>query len=162
MTTDPSLRPDGYLGTEQGVDRLLSDLRVMSGAGIERAAWGWDRHEDPRALARFREAERAAMQVLEAAELGEKWDELKNEILTLTEGRGSLVAWAAEHGMQAIGPSRRRGSCPMCPRSLLPKRPHLDRIEIQLDVDEHQLGGDIGRQRSSRGRLLWRGRLGLQ
>jgi hypothetical protein len=96
--SDQTLRPGGYLGPEQGVDRLLSDLRVMSGAGIERAAWGWARHEDQAALERYREAERSAIRLLEAAARGEEWEKLRGQILDLTEGRGSLVAWRAEHG----------------------------------------------------------------
>jgi len=51
----------GYRGDEQGLDRLLSDARTLSPAGIERAAWGWDRHEDPRIMERFHQAERAAL-----------------------------------------------------------------------------------------------------
>jgi len=27
------------------LERLESDLRVLSPVGIERVAWGWDRHE---------------------------------------------------------------------------------------------------------------------
>ncbi len=96
--SDETLRPGGYLGSEQGVDRLLSDLRVMSGDGIERAAWGWARHENSGAMERYREAERSAIRVLEAAERGEEWEQLRRQILDLTEGHGSLVAWRAEHG----------------------------------------------------------------
>jgi hypothetical protein len=98
MDPDRILRPGGYLGGEQGVDRLLSDLRVMSGAGIERAAWGWDRHEDAAALKRFRDAESAALRLLEASDRAGDWDDLRRRILDVTEGRGSLVAWRAEHG----------------------------------------------------------------
>jgi hypothetical protein len=98
MDPDRTLRPGGYLGSEQGVDRLLSDLQVMSGAGIERAAWGWDRHEDGAALQRYRDAERAALRLLEASDRVGDWDDLRRRILDLTEGRGSLVAWRDEHG----------------------------------------------------------------
>jgi len=91
-------RPDGYLGNEQAVERLLIDLRVMSGAGIERAAWGWTRHVGEAALERYRETERAAVRLLETDQRGEEWESLRRQILDLTEGRGSLVAWRAEHG----------------------------------------------------------------
>lgn len=96
--SDMTLRRDGYVGTEQGIVRLLSDLRVMSGAGIERAAWGWTRHVGDAALDRFHEAEQSALHLLEAENRGEDWESLRREILDLTEGRGSLVAWRAEHG----------------------------------------------------------------
>ena len=103
--TEPDfpLRTGGYLGTEQGVERLLSDLRVMSGAGIERAAWGWARHGGEAGLERYREAERAAVHLLEAEGRGEAWESLRRQILDLTEGRGSLVAWRAEHGPAGHG-----------------------------------------------------------
>ncbi len=96
--SDMTLRRDGYVGTEQGIVRLLSDLRVMSGAGIERAAWGWTRHVGEAALDRFHEAEQSALRLLETENRGEDWESLRREILDLTEGRGSLVAWRAEHG----------------------------------------------------------------
>ena len=96
--SDMTLRRDGYVGTEQGIVRLLTDLRVMSGAGIERAAWSWARHVGQDGLERFREAEHAAVHLLEAEGRGEDWESLRREILDLTEGRGSLVAWRAEHG----------------------------------------------------------------
>ena len=100
--SDLPLRSGGYLGTEQGIARLLSDLRVMSGAGVERAAWGWSRHGES-GLDRYREAERAAVHLLEADGRGEEWESLRREILDLTEGRGSLVAWRAEHGPAGHG-----------------------------------------------------------
>jgi len=96
--SDLPLRPDGYLGTEQGVERLVSDLRVMSGAGIERAAWAWARHVGDAGLERYRDAERAAVHLLEADGRGTEWESLRRQILDLTEGRGSLAAWRAEHG----------------------------------------------------------------
>ncbi len=43
-------------------------------------------------------AERAALQLLEASDHVGDWDDLRRRILDLTEGRGSLVAWRAEHG----------------------------------------------------------------
>src|SRR5713101_7731702 len=88
----------GYRGDEQGLDRLLSDARTLSPAGIERAAWGWDRHEDPRIMQRFHEAERAALHALEKNDRMQQWDDARKPILDLTEGRTSLEDWKAEHG----------------------------------------------------------------
>src|SRR5436305_1769606 len=88
----------GYLEGEQGIDRLLNDARVLSPAGIERAAWGWDRHEDPAVMQRFHEAERAALRELEQADRTPSWDDARKRILDLTDGRTSLVSWKAEHG----------------------------------------------------------------
>ena len=59
---------------------------------------GWARHVGQDGLERFREAEHAAVHLLEAEGRGEDWESLRREILDLTEGRGSLVAWRAEHG----------------------------------------------------------------
>ena len=101
--SDLPLRTGGYLGTEQGVERLVGDLRVMSGAGIERAAWGWTRHVGDAGLERYREAERAAVHLLEADGRAADWESLRRQILDLTEGRGSLVAWRAEHGPAGHG-----------------------------------------------------------
>jgi len=88
----------GYRENEQGLERLLRDARVLSPAGIERAAWGWDRHEDPAARQRFHDAERAAIHALERTNRGATWDDARKQILDLTEGRTSLVSWKAEHG----------------------------------------------------------------
>ncbi len=89
---------EGYGAKEQGLERLLTDARVLSPAGIERAAWGWDRHEDPRLMERLHEAERAALRFLEKSNRGQQWDEARKRILDLTEGRTSLEDWKAEHG----------------------------------------------------------------
>ncbi|TMD88933.1 MAG: hypothetical protein E6I78_00070 [Chloroflexi bacterium] len=89
---------EGYGAKDQGLDRLIADARVLSPAGIERVAWGWDRHEDPRIMERFHEAERAALRVLEKNNRGPQWDEARKRILDLTEGRSSLEDWKAEHG----------------------------------------------------------------
>jgi hypothetical protein len=88
----------GYRRDEQGLDRLVTDARVLSPAGIERAAWGWDRHEDPRLMERFHEAERAALHALEKNNRMQPWDDARKRILDLTEGRTSLEDWKAEHG----------------------------------------------------------------
>ena len=88
----------GYRAGDEGIDRLLRDGRTLSPAGIERAAWGWDRHEDPALMQRFHDAERAALRALEQADRSSSWDDARKRILDLTEGRSSLVSWKAEHG----------------------------------------------------------------
>jgi hypothetical protein len=88
----------GYPRTQSGIDRLLEDARTLSPAGIERVAWGWDRHEDPAHLNRFREAEKEALKAVEQADRAQQWEEIRRRILDLTEGRSSLVSWKAEHG----------------------------------------------------------------
>ena len=89
---------EGYGAKDQGLDRLIADARVLSPAGIERAAWGWDRHEDPRLMERFHQAERTALRALEQGDRGQRWDGARTRLLDLTEGRGSLEDWKAEHG----------------------------------------------------------------
>ena len=94
----PDAEGYGYRQGEEGIDRLFNDARVLSPAGIERAAWGWDRHEDPAAMQRFHDAERAALRELEQGDRSAAWDDARKRILDLTEGRSSLVSWKAEHG----------------------------------------------------------------
>jgi len=89
---------EGYGAKEEGLDRLIADARVLSPAGIERSAWGWDRHEDPRIMERFHEAERAALRALEKSDRGPEWEDARKRILDLTERRTSLEDWKAEHG----------------------------------------------------------------
>jgi hypothetical protein len=88
----------GYQPGDEGLDRLLRDARTLSPAGIERAAWGWDRHEDAAAMQRFHDAERVALRTLEQSDRSRAWDDARKRILDLTEGRTSLVSWKAEHG----------------------------------------------------------------
>src|SRR5438132_1140879 len=71
----------GYGSHEEGLERLLTDARVLSPAGIERAAWGWDRHEDPAAMQRFRDAEKAGLRMLEQTNRIQAWDDAKKRIL---------------------------------------------------------------------------------
>ncbi len=87
----------GFDRDDRGVKRLLDDVRTLSPAGIERAAWGWDRHEAV-GMEGFHRAEKEALRTIEHANLGEDWEELRRSILDLTEGRSSLVSWKAEHG----------------------------------------------------------------
>ena len=88
----------GYRADDRGIERLLQDSRTLSPAGIERAAWGWDRHEDPKLMEQYHQAEKTALRAIEQADRGPQWEELRRKILDLTEGRTSLVSWKAEHG----------------------------------------------------------------
>jgi hypothetical protein len=88
---------EGY-GRRQGqtsMDRLLEDIRTLSPAGIERISNGWDRRGRERS---FDEAERAALHAIEAEDRGTEWDELRNQLLGLTERGQPMVAWRQEHG----------------------------------------------------------------
>jgi len=80
------------------LERLVADIRTFSVAGIERAAWGWERHERA-GLDAYHEAERAGLKAIEAADLGERWDAYRRSLFELTEGgRRALVSWQYEHG----------------------------------------------------------------
>jgi hypothetical protein len=78
------------------LERLESDLRVLSPVGIERVAWGWDLHEQDN-LKSFHDAERAALKAIESAGQTEAWDEWRRRLFYEVEGRLALVAWRAEH-----------------------------------------------------------------
>jgi hypothetical protein len=82
--------------TNAALERLESDLRVLSPLGIERAAWGWDRHESDN-LESYHAAERAAVRAIEAPGEGPAWDEWQRRLFDEVEGRQALVAWKAEH-----------------------------------------------------------------
>jgi hypothetical protein len=78
------------------LERLESDLRVLSPVGIERAAWGWDRHEANN-LEQYHAAERAALHAIEQHAADEAWSTWRNRLFDEVEGRLALVAWKAEH-----------------------------------------------------------------
>jgi hypothetical protein len=78
------------------LERLDSDLRVLSPLGIERAAWGWDRHESG-PLEEFHSAERAALHAIESSTEAEDWDDWRRRLFEEVEGRHALIAWHAEH-----------------------------------------------------------------
>ena len=90
----------GYSSDDRGVKRLLEDLRTLSPAGIARIAAGWDAHvgEDGAGHQALHEAETAALKAVETADLGPSWEDLRRQILDLTEGRGAMNDWKAEHG----------------------------------------------------------------
>jgi hypothetical protein len=82
------------------LERLESDLHVLSPLGIERAAWGWDRHESA-GLEKFHEVERAALHAVERADAAAEWDEWQRRLFQEVEGRQALIAWHTEHQMHA-------------------------------------------------------------
>jgi hypothetical protein len=77
------------------LERLDADLRVLSPLGIERAAWGWDRHDA--SLEPLHESERLALKALEAAGEAPGWDEWRQRLFGEVEGRLALIAWHSEH-----------------------------------------------------------------
>jgi hypothetical protein len=81
----------------EDLERLAADLRVLDRTGIERAAWGWDRHEQ-RGLEPYHAAEKAALAAVEKTDIGPDWEAYRRRLFGLTEARGALVAWKAMHG----------------------------------------------------------------
>jgi hypothetical protein len=96
MSSSPSA--SGQEPSHPELERLESDLRVMSPVGIERVAWGWDRHEQDN-LAAFHASEKAALDAIEAANQGERWEARRRRLFYEVEGEGRLAleAWRAEH-----------------------------------------------------------------
>ena len=87
----------GFPEHERTLTRLIDDIRVLSPAGVERAAQGWERH------ARLHEtemhaAEKAAVHAIEQSDRGPAWDEVRRNVFGLTESGKALVSWKAEHG----------------------------------------------------------------
>ncbi len=80
---------------DAAVRRLESDLRTFSPAGIERVAWGWRRHEGH--TKPFHAAERAALHVIEQADRGPEWEDVRRTLSGLMEGSRSLLSWKEEH-----------------------------------------------------------------
>jgi len=86
------------------LERLDSDLRVLSPVGIERAAWGWDRHEN-QPPDEFRAAERAALHAIETAGEGAAWDAWRRRLFEEVEDGGprpALIAWRSEHQAHSV------------------------------------------------------------
>jgi hypothetical protein len=82
------------------LERLDSDLRVLSPLGIERAAWGWDRHEG-NLLRELHDAERAAVRAVESSTEAQEWDGWRRRLFSEVEGRQALIAWHSEHQSHA-------------------------------------------------------------
>ena len=82
------------------LERLDSDLRVLSPLGIERAAWGWDRHDGPH-LQALHDAERAALRSIEQSHEAQDWDTWRRRLFQEVEGQQALIAWRTEHGAHA-------------------------------------------------------------
>jgi hypothetical protein len=82
------------------LERFESDLRVLSPLGIERAAWGWDRHEGE-LMDKLQQAERAALEAIEHADADDEWDEWRRRLFHEVEGRQALIAWLTEHQTHA-------------------------------------------------------------
>jgi hypothetical protein len=95
-----SLDADGYgfPEHEQTLTRLMEDVRVLSPAGVERVAGGWDRHVGTRGLPAMHEAEKAAVHAIETADRGAAWDQVRKGLFGLTESGDALISWKAEHG----------------------------------------------------------------
>ena len=88
----------GFPEHQRTLQRLMADIRVLSPAGVERAAQGWDRHARLHGLDAMHKAEKAALHAIEQADRGEAWDEVRRNLFGLTESGGALVSWKAEHG----------------------------------------------------------------
>lgn len=88
----------GFPPHQRTLARLIEDIRILSPAGVERAAQGWDRHAKLHGLEAIHAAEKAATHAIEKADRGSAWDEVRRSLFGLTESGGALVSWKAEHG----------------------------------------------------------------
>ena len=88
----------GFPEHQQTLARLMDDIRVLSPAGVERVARGWDDHVGTKGLQAFHEAEKAATHAIEQADRGAAWDTVRSSLFGLTESGDALVSWKAEHG----------------------------------------------------------------
>lgn len=88
----------GFPEHQRTLARLMQDVRVLSPAGVERAAMGWDRHVGKHGLQALHGAEKAALHVVEQHDRGAAWDEVRRTLFGLTESGDALVSWKAEHG----------------------------------------------------------------
>lgn len=82
------------------LERLESDLHVLSPVGIERAAWGWDQHERGN-LEAYHGAEQAALHAIEQHAAGDEWDQWRSRLFAEVEGRQALIGWRTEHQTHA-------------------------------------------------------------
>lgn len=88
----------GFPEHERSLARLMDDIRVLSPAGIERVAKGWDDHVGTKGQQAFHDAEKAAIHAIEQADRGPAWDLVRSSLFGLTESGQALVSWKAEHG----------------------------------------------------------------
>jgi hypothetical protein len=88
----------GFPEHKRTIARLMEDVRILSPAGVERVAQGWDEHVGESGLAAFRAAEKAALHAIEQADRGAAWDEVRRTLFGLTESGAALISWRAEHG----------------------------------------------------------------
>jgi hypothetical protein len=89
----------GFPEHQQTLGRLMDDIRVLSPAGVERVARGWDEHAGgTKGLQAFHDAEKAATHAIEQAGRGPAWDQVRSSLFGLTESGNALVSWKAEHG----------------------------------------------------------------
>jgi hypothetical protein len=88
----------GFPEHQKTIQRLVDDIRILSPAGVERAAQGWDKHARLHGLDEIHKAEKASVHAIEQAGRGEAWDEVRRNLFGLTESGGALVSWKAEHG----------------------------------------------------------------
>ena len=88
----------GFPEHQKTIQRLVEDIRILSPAGVERAAQGWDKHARLHGLEQIHKAEKASVHAIEQAGRGEAWDEVRRNLFGLTESGGALVSWKAEHG----------------------------------------------------------------
>ncbi|HEY3063644.1 MAG TPA: hypothetical protein VGL99_32125 [Chloroflexota bacterium] len=80
-------------------ERLASDLRTFSPAGIERVGWGWRQHQGQAEA--FQAAELAALHAIEQADRGPAWEVLRRRLRGLMEGSDALLSWKEEHGHES-------------------------------------------------------------
>lgn len=88
----------GFPDHQKTISRLVEDIRILSPAGVERAAQGWDKHARLHGLDEIHKAEKAAVHAIEQAGRGDAWDEVQRNLFGLTESGSSLVSWKVEHG----------------------------------------------------------------
>ena len=88
----------GFPAHQRTLARLVEDIRILSPAGVERAAQGWDRYAKLHGLEKIHEAEKAALHSVENSERGPAWDEVRRSLFGLTESGEALISWKAEHG----------------------------------------------------------------
>ena len=85
----------GFPEHQRTLSRLIDDIRVLSPAGVERAAQGWDRHGRLHGLQAIHEAEKAAVHAIEKEGRGAAWDEVRRNLFGMTEAGGALVSLGA-------------------------------------------------------------------